>query len=364
MSIVLLAAAWDLEIGSTEKMVLMCLCDHANEEGTCWPSVARIGRKTSKSERTVQAALKWLREAGYFTVERQRGPTPLYRLDAHRIRASANPAPPQSSRRAPANPAPEPSGNPQDSDSARGVDDGDAGEGRAACAASSSSSSSSSEEPALTMTSYSRPPETDVENAAEPPPLDPPSGRRRGRAQPGFALPGWVPAEPWDAFVEMRRETGHKLTGRAKRLAIAELERLRDAGEDPGAVLDQSTLKAWRGLFAVTRPRWRTDARMHGEAGRWAERGQAGRAEAPLRPAAGPAPRAPLPVTADGRVTREGSIRALIERAALYRKIGRDDDARAAERDAERLRRAAAGSSPAGGGGHGNGGCGNGGCGA
>jgi len=156
----------------------------------------------------------------------------------------------------------------------------------------------------------------------------------------------------------MRRETGHKLTGRAKRLAIAELERLRDAGEDPGAVLDQSTLKAWRGLFAVTRPRWRTDARMHGEAGRWAERGQAGRAEAPLRPAAGPAPRAPLPVTADGRVTREGSIRALIERAAFYRKIGRDDDARAAERDAERLRRAAAGSGPAGGGGSGDGGCG------
>lgn len=214
------------------------------------------------------------------------------------------------------------------------------------------------------MTSYSRPPETDVENAAEPPPLDPPSGRRRGRARARFALPGWVPAEPWDAFVEMRRETGHKLTDRAKRLAIAELERLRDAGEDPGAVLDQSTLKAWRGLFAVTRPRWRTDARAHGESGRWAERGQAGRAEAAVRPASGPAPRAPLPVTADGRVTREGSIRALIERAALYRKIGRDDDARAAERDAERLRRAAAGSGPAGGGGSGDGGCGDGGCGA
>jgi len=48
--------------------------------------------------------------------------------------------------------------------------------------------------------------------------------------------------------------------------------------------------------------------------------------------------RTPLPVTADGRVTREGSIRALIERAALYRKIGREDDAREAERDAARLR--------------------------
>ena len=195
-----------------------------------------------------------------------------------------------------------------------------------------------------------------------------PGATRRGRGggRGRFVPPRWVPAEPWDAFVEMRRETGHKLTDRAKRLAIAELERLRDAGEDPGAVLDQSTLKAWRGLFAVTRPRWRTDgrtegradARAGGPAGRWAERGQAGRAEAAVRPASGPAPRAPLPVTADGRVTREGSLRALIERAAFYRKIGRDDDARAAERDAERLRRAAAGSVPAGDGGSGDGGCG------
>jgi len=388
----LLAAAWDLEIGSTEKMVLMCLCDHANAEGACWPSVARICRKTSKSERTVQAALKWLREAGYFTVERQRGPTPLYRLDPSKLRTPADVTPPQHPRRAPAKAAPEPSGNPQDSDSARGLDDGDAGEGMPARAASlpppsrdAASTSSSSEEPALIITRSFRAgsslSKTEVEKAAEPPFLDTPSRqarsllearggegdavpiarggeeveaaptrsdaaaapgiarRARGKAQARFALPGWVPAEPWEAFVEMRRETGHKLTDRAKRLAVAELERLRDAGEDPGAVLDQSTLRAWRGLFAVTRAdRWgRGRPDPHGES--WRGGYGAGRGAHPAAQRAAGAPvRTPLPVTADGRVTREGSIRALIERAALYRKIGREDDAREAERDAARLR--------------------------
>jgi len=392
MSIALLAAAWDLEIGSTEKMVLMCLCDHANAEGACWPSVARICRKTSKSERTVQAALKWLREAGYFTVERQRGPTPLYRLDPSKLRTPADVTPPQHPRRAPAKAAPEPSGNPQDSDSARGLDDGDAGEGMPARAASlpppsrdAASTSSSSEEPALIITRSFRAgsslSKTEVEKAAEPPFLDTPSRqarsllearggegdavpiarggeeveaaptrsdaaaapgaprRARGKAQARFALPGWVPAEPWEAFVEMRRETGHKLTDRAKRLAVAELERLRDAGEDPGAVLDQSTLRAWRGLFAVTRAdRWaRGRPDPHGES--WRGGYGAGRGAHPAaQRAAGATVRTPLPVTADGRVTREGSIHALIERAALYRKIGREDDAREAERDAARLR--------------------------
>ena len=62
MSIRLLSAAWDLDIGSTEKMVLMSLCDHANDDGLCWPAIATICRKTSKSERTVRNALVELKK--------------------------------------------------------------------------------------------------------------------------------------------------------------------------------------------------------------------------------------------------------------------------------------------------------------
>jgi len=88
VSIKLLSAAWDLDIGSTEKMVLMSLCDFANEQGTCWPSVATICRKTSKSERTVQTALKWLKDNGYFEINGYHKQTPLYELDAAKILAA------------------------------------------------------------------------------------------------------------------------------------------------------------------------------------------------------------------------------------------------------------------------------------
>ena len=95
MSIKLLSAAWDLQIGSTEKMVLMCLCDFANENGTCWPSIATLCRKTSKSERTVQSALKWLRENDFYQTDGYHKQTPLYVLNTRNICTPAEFAPPQ-----------------------------------------------------------------------------------------------------------------------------------------------------------------------------------------------------------------------------------------------------------------------------
>jgi hypothetical protein len=112
VSIKLLSAAWDLQIGSTEKMVLMCLCDFANEQGTCWPSIATICRKTSKSERTVQTALKWLKENGFFAINEYHKQTPLYELDPRKICTPAEIAPPQKLHPTPAKSAPEPSRTP------------------------------------------------------------------------------------------------------------------------------------------------------------------------------------------------------------------------------------------------------------
>lgn len=108
MSIKLLSAAWDLDIGSTEKMVLMCLCDFANEQGICWPSVATICRKTSKSERTVQSALKWLKDEGFYRLDGYHDKTPLYRLDPRKICTPAEIAPPQKLQNTPAKSAPKP----------------------------------------------------------------------------------------------------------------------------------------------------------------------------------------------------------------------------------------------------------------
>jgi uncharacterized protein YdaU (DUF1376 family) len=75
--------------------------------------------------------------------------------------------------------------------------------------------------------------------------------RESDSAPASFAPPDWLPSEPWAGFVEMRKKIRAPLTERALTLAIGELERLRRAGEDPAAVLNQSVFRGWKGLFPV-----------------------------------------------------------------------------------------------------------------
>lgn len=75
------------------------------------------------------------------------------------------------------------------------------------------------------------------------------------KKQGAFALPSWLPMEAWDAWLEVRKKTRAPNTTRALRLAIAELSRLKAAGQDVRAVLEQSTLRGWRGVFEVKGPK-------------------------------------------------------------------------------------------------------------
>jgi hypothetical protein len=64
-------------------------------------------------------------------------------------------------------------------------------------------------------------------------------------------IPDWVPVDSWRAFVEMRRKIHKPLTDHAVKLAFRKLEMLRDSGQDPQAVLEQSILYDYQGLFPV-----------------------------------------------------------------------------------------------------------------
>jgi uncharacterized protein YdaU (DUF1376 family) len=68
---------------------------------------------------------------------------------------------------------------------------------------------------------------------------------------PALPLPEWIPQKSWDGFLAMRKRQKKPVTDEAIPLAIKKLARLRDAGHDPGQVLDQSTLNCWQGLFEV-----------------------------------------------------------------------------------------------------------------
>lgn len=73
----------------------------------------------------------------------------------------------------------------------------------------------------------------------------------KSQANASFVLPSWIPKDAWDAYLEMRRRIRKPMTQRAMELAVIELAKLRDQGHDPKAVLDQSTLHSWQGLFEV-----------------------------------------------------------------------------------------------------------------
>lgn len=65
------------------------------------------------------------------------------------------------------------------------------------------------------------------------------------------SLPDWIPEDAWKAFVAMRKKIKAPLTDDAVSLAVRELEKLMNDGHRPRAVLEQSTLNSWRGLFPI-----------------------------------------------------------------------------------------------------------------
>ena len=55
-------------LGPTERLVMLALADHADDDGKCYPSVLRLCERTGLSERAVQTNVKKLIEAGYLSV--------------------------------------------------------------------------------------------------------------------------------------------------------------------------------------------------------------------------------------------------------------------------------------------------------
>jgi hypothetical protein len=65
------------------------------------------------------------------------------------------------------------------------------------------------------------------------------------------ALPVWLPLEAWEGFKDMRKRGRYPMTELAEKLAIQTLDKLRAEGQSPEEVLNQSTMRGWRGLFSV-----------------------------------------------------------------------------------------------------------------
>jgi hypothetical protein len=64
-----------------------------------------------------------------------------------------------------------------------------------------------------------------------------------------FALPAWIDKQAWDGYEEMRRKKRVPLTDHARNLCVKKLEEFQRRGHDPAAVLNESAMNGWQGLF-------------------------------------------------------------------------------------------------------------------
>lgn len=83
-----------------------------------------------------------------------------------------------------------------------------------------------------------------------------PSSRGRGNRISERTLPDWVPAAEWTDYAAMREGMAKgrqpkPWTPSVAQKAIEALGRLVQQGQDPAAVLDQSVLEGWRGLYPI-----------------------------------------------------------------------------------------------------------------
>jgi len=71
---------------------------------------------------------------------------------------------------------------------------------------------------------------------------------RASRSEVVDNLPDWLNREDWQAYKAHR---GAKYTPRAQALALKKLEEWRECGQDPNAILRQSVMQGWKGLFEI-----------------------------------------------------------------------------------------------------------------
>ena len=87
MSIRLMAQLWDNEdhdLSGSKLLVVLCLADHSNDDGVCWPSINRIAKRTRIDRRSVMRNLQALEDMGYITVVRTPGRQNRYTVNATR----------------------------------------------------------------------------------------------------------------------------------------------------------------------------------------------------------------------------------------------------------------------------------------
>lgn len=219
-----MTAAWKSNLPAGRKMVLLALCDNANDQGECYPSIDYLAIKCSMGERTVQGHISDMERAGIVRRQLRPGTTTVYHINPRRFSDPAESAP----HGDPLIHSPAKSAGPQKPHHPPAGSGGTPPQvpppGPAASA------------PKTISKPDSKPPKNQGGAAA-------PEG-----GEP-VALPEWMPVDAWDAYLEMRKKARKVPTAYALKLVIDALTMFREEGHDVRAVLDASIRNGWTDVY-------------------------------------------------------------------------------------------------------------------
>ena len=193
--------AWSISsVSATQKIVLLTLADRADENHRAWPSIARLEMDTCLDRKTVMRAIDDLEKIGFLITERGNGSGNKYWLtgvsDRHETSTKIG-----------------------------------------------------------TSTKTGTGPKNGTAPVPKLGPLPVPKLGHESKREPtknltsGFVIPDWINQDAWLGFVASRKKLKKPLTDHAIGLLVVKLERFRANGYDPNAILDNSTMNGWQGVF-------------------------------------------------------------------------------------------------------------------
>ncbi len=220
-----MAKVWEVSRHSgTQLLMLLAIADFADDDGIAWPSVATLAKKCRVKPRNASLLLAALRASGELEVLPSAGPQGVNRYRITCMEPLQKSAPPLHSTTPPQplQPATSPPCSGLQSTPVAGC--------------------ITPLQPATDKPSMNRQRTTKRTTSAVV------------KAGHSGDLPTWVPGDAWTAYVDNRREINKPLTKAGTRLAVRALEKLRDEGHDPRAVLERATLSNWLGLYPLKSP--------------------------------------------------------------------------------------------------------------
>jgi len=75
-----MTAAFKTSLPQVQKFVLVAVCDNANDQGECYPSIPMLAIKCSLTGRAVQKALNSLEASGHISRQQRKGRSTLYQV--------------------------------------------------------------------------------------------------------------------------------------------------------------------------------------------------------------------------------------------------------------------------------------------